>query len=700
MRFATPRSTSRRTLGTLPRNRGSSLALLAALLLLLVPSLFAHAAKQCEVPELCILEEEKVSIAIGLGREQRITDAPSNVYVITDEDIKQSGAIDIPTILRRIPGIEVMQMTAADFNVSVRGDNQQRANKLLVLIDGRSVYVDVQSEVLWKTFPVTLPEIKRIEVLKGPASALYGFNAFDGIINIITKSPEEMKGATLQFGGGAYGSISGAAIYANRHDKLGYRLSYGHDQTQKWRQGDSLGFRTNKFNGQFDYELPGQARLLVSGGFVGTNNYDGPIVDTILVSQKPEQGYANLLYERPNAFFRAWWTILDQSGPVGTYPTLQPFLRFFDRNGTTQFDQTWNSYNLEGQHAVDLWAANRLTYGIQYRYNTANSNFLNQFTTENRLGLYVQDEWKFTDKLTGVAGVRYDMDTFINPTVSPRGSLIYRPAEDHTFRAEISVAYRSPTIFEEQTQSFGTLSGVLNIPPCLGPIKPPFCFLSATTALAGNNGLVPEEIVSYDLGYQGWYWNHRLKLRADLFFNHISNLISQSVVPLQGGTFVNGRQADIFGGEAGFEVQATPWLSGFANYSFQEITQSLTGIAQRGGPKYKANGGVRLDFDNGLNGEAALHYYGAATYPVGALFQTIGATLIGAPTPVNTHVGSYFLLNLRGGYRFWQEKAAAGHLREAEVAVSAFNALNDKHREHPLGDEIGSRVMGWLTVKY
>src|SRR5690606_25729948 len=102
--------------------------------------------------------------------------AASNVYVITDEDIRHSGATDIPTVLRRIPGMEVMQTTGADFNVSVRGDNQLTANKLLVMIDGRSIYVDAAGTVYWKNLPVTLPEIKRIEVLKGPAAAVYGFN--------------------------------------------------------------------------------------------------------------------------------------------------------------------------------------------------------------------------------------------------------------------------------------------------------------------------------------------------------------------------------------------------------------------------------------------------------------------------------------------------------------------------------------------
>ena len=228
------------------------------------------------IPELQLIKEEE-SVSIASRYEQPISQVPSNVYVITDEDIRQSGATDLPTVLRRIPGLEVMQTTGAELNVSLRGDNQLTANKLLVMADGRSIYVDSQGLVFWKAIPVTLPEIKRIEVLKGAASVLYGFNAFDGIINIITKSPEEMKGTTLQFGGGSYGTISSAAIRADTVDKFGYRLPVGHDQNQEWRNSDALAFRSNKYNGQTTYALSGESKLLVSGGLVDVNRYDGPI---------------------------------------------------------------------------------------------------------------------------------------------------------------------------------------------------------------------------------------------------------------------------------------------------------------------------------------------------------------------------------------------------------------------------------------
>ncbi|MER3424015.1 MAG: hypothetical protein C4293_13100 [Nitrospiraceae bacterium] len=141
---------------------------------------------------------------------------------------------------------------------------------------------------------------------------------------------------------------------------------------------------------------------------------------------------------------------------------------------------------------------------------------------------------------------------------------------------------------------------------------------------------------------------------------------------------------------------ATSWLTGFANYSYQEIRQDFTGVDRRGGPRFKANAGLRGEWENGLNGEIWVHYYGAATYPIDSSFFQF-ATFPGGSPPPNGRVGSYVLLNLRAAYRLWQERKTG---REAEVAVTAFNALNDHHREHPLSEILSSRVIGWLTIKY
>jgi iron complex outermembrane recepter protein len=620
-----------------------------------------------------IKEEESVSIASRY--EQAISQTPSNVYVITAEDIRQSGAPDLPTVLRRIPGMEVMQTTGADFNVSVRGDNQLIANKLLVLVDGRSIYVDAQAIVYWKMIPVTLPEIKRIEVLKGPASAIYGFNAFDGVVNIITKSPEEMRGTTLQFGGGAYGTISSSAIQAGTIGKLGYRLSLGHDQNQQWRDGDALAFRANKFNIQTEYQLPKESKLTVSGGLVDSNRFDGPLQNLTRNDGTPALGYAHAVYERQNFFVRMFWNSWNDTNLSNTNPLLANFITITDPTFSRLWNFHANTYNVEAQHTVELGTVNKMIYGINYRLNTLSGSIIDGSHDENRLGIYLQDEWNASQHITLVAGARYDLDTFIHNTISPRVALLYKPVEEHTFRFGISVAYRPPTLLETYFDA-----------RVVTPVPPPI-------VTNGSKDLDPEQIVSYEAGYQGWYFKHRLTVRASLFYNHLSDLILPTTPqPIQGGN------ADIYGGEAGVDFLATRWLSGFANFSYQEIHQTFTGDAQRGGPRFKWNLGLRGEWESGLSGEIAYHYYGAATYPVNQAFSTFAP--IGGFTPPNPRVGSYNLLNLRGGYKFWKQKSSAGFMREAEVAVSAFNALNDKHQEHPLGDTIGSRVMGWLTVRF
>jgi iron complex outermembrane receptor protein len=510
-----------------------------------------------------------------------------------------------------------MQMSGADFNVSVRGNNQTVANKILILVDGRSIYIDTQAQVYWKAIPVTLPEIKRIEVLKGPASAIYGFNAFDGIINIITKSPEEMKGTTIQFGGGELGTITSAAIHAGVQGNLGYRLSVGRDQNQQWRNRDSLAFRSHKFNVQTEYALSAESKLSLSGGLVDVNRFDGPITSTVVLKDSPAVGNAHLSYERPNFFMRAYWNTFDTTTDVNQHPFLAPFLRVADQNGSPTSVMRGNTYNVEAQHALDIGTTNRLIYGVNYRHNTLSSNFISGFSSEDRLGFYLQDEWKPVQTLTVVAGARYDLDTFIHPTISPRIALLFTPIPDHTFNVTASVAYRSPTLFETNAANQVFITGS----PVVGTNR-------------GSTGLNPEKIISYEAGYQGWYFRHRLRTRAALFFNHISDLINFSSRSGLVVTLHNSGEADIYGGEAGIDFLATRWLTGFANFTYQEIGQTFTDTNRRGAPRFKINAGLRGEWENGLSGEIAFHHVGAATYPVNTAF-TLFAPLEGSFRPTS-----------------------------------------------------------------
>ncbi len=634
--------------------------------------------------ELDFLKEESVSIAVL--HEQPISKAPSNVYVLTEEDIRSSGAIDIPTLLRRIPGMEVMQTTAADFNVSMRGNNQLVANKLLVQVDGRPIGVDAQGLVSWKVLPVTLLEIKRIEVLKGPAGPTHGFNAFDGVINIITKAPDEMKGSTVQVAGGEFDTISSSAIYGDRHGNFSYRLSAGYDQTNDWDDRDKTALQAYKFNVLTEYRLPAQAKLRLAGGVLKADEFNSPITDTGSSPGDPFQPYALLEYADPHVILRTYWNRTDTNVQNLPPPNLAGILQFSDEDGKTTNDFLYDSYDVLGQHMLEFGNASRLTYGGNYRHNRTSSNYFADAVHEDRLALYVQGEWTGLETLTAVAGFRFDMDTFINPTYSPRGSLVYEPIPHHTFRAAASVGYRPPTAFENNQ----VVITRVNLPPPFGPI---------ITEAPGSGNLDPEKIISYEFGYQGWFLKHRLRLRVDLFYNQLKDLIQFNTLSGGGSTApVNGGEGDIFGGEAGLEILFTPWLSGFANYSYQDFDQKFINQSRRTGAQSKVSAGMRIDMENGLNGEALFHYVGPTTYPISPVFDSF-APITGEPAP-NPRVGSYKLLNVRGAYRFWEERAPTGQMRQAEVAISVFNALNDRHKEHPLGETIKSRVMGWVTLKY
>jgi iron complex outermembrane receptor protein len=627
------------------------------------------------IEELRFLKEETVVTAVR--HEQPLSQSPSNVYVITDEDIRQSGATDIPTLLRRVPGMQIMQITGADFSVSARGDNQLQSNKMLVMVDGRSIYNDVQGFVLWKAIPVTLPEIRQIEVLKGPASAVYGFNAFDGVVNIITKSPEEMKGTTAQFGGGEFGTIIASAIQAGTVEKLGYRVSVGRDQNQAWRDRNALAFRSNKFNLHTEYNLPAASKLVASGGLVDVNRFDGVAFESSLPRSNASQAYASLAYERLSTFVRAYWMESVYNPDILPHPLLDGLFHGTDRNGGFPVSFRTNTYNIDVQDALQVGSSLRITYGVNYRHNTVSGSGVDRFATEDRVGPYLQNEWSPSREWTVIAGIRYDMDTFIHPTFSPRIAILLSPKPEQVFRAAFSVGYRPPTLFETHSD--------LRFPSRFeAPGTTPLKFL-------GDTNQIPEEIVSYELGYQQWFLRHRLRVRADIFANLIRDLFDPRTDSPRRSVFLMNAlgKANIVGGEASIEFLVTSWLSGFANYSYQQFNSNFSANVKRAGPPFTINGGFRGEWENGLSSELAVHHVAAATYPVDSDFRN--SPLFGNPVP-DPRVGAYTLLNIRGAYRFLREKA--------EVAVSIFNALNERHKEHPLGDTIGSRVMGWLTIRF
>lgn len=634
--------------------------------------------------EALYLKEETVSIASRY--EQPISRAPSDVYVLTDKDIAHSGVTDIPTLLRRVPGMEVMQTSAVDFNVSVRGNNQLAANKLLVLVDGRSIYIDQAGIVFWKQLPVTLTEIKRIEVLKGPASAVYGFNAFDGVVNIITKLPEEMKGTTLQVAGGQLGTLLTTVVQAGTLGKWGYRISGGHEQNQQWSDHSSAALNGQRIGGVAEYYLNSTGKIRAEAGLSRSDPYNGIVTEVSTGHNQLSQTYGLISYEQDGLLVRGWWNGLFSDTTAHVHPPLSQVFAITDRLGRTDQEYSLNTYDFETRYRFNPYQTLQVNLGTNFRHIISSSNFLTNRITENRLGLFAQGDWFVFPSLEVSAGLRYDLDSFIDPALSPRGSLVYHLNSNHAFRISSSIAYRPPT-----TNEVGL--NILNVLTLPG--SP-----SMTAAAMGFTEVRPEHMISHEVGYQGWWWEHRLRTRVTGFFNHISDLIAfrnPTNIPTTTARPFNGRVADVYGGEAGVEVLMTSWLSGFANYAYQEVGQSSSGFSRRGFPHHKINAGLRVTWSP-FTGEILYHHVGDASFPLADAFRNLAVFFPGGTVVPQEQVPSYHLLNLRLGYLLWRHQSG-DQIREAELAVSVFNALNDVHREHPLGDLLGTRVMGWLTVK-
>lgn len=634
--------------------------------------------------ETLYLKEETVSIASRY--EQPISHAPSDVYVITDADIRHSGATDIPTLLRQVPGMEVMQTNAVDFNVSVRGNNQLLANKLLVLVDGRSIYIDQSGQVLWKFLPVALTEIKRIEVLKGPASAVYGFNAFDGVVNIITKSPEDMRGSTLQVAGGELGTLLINGVHAGTVGDWGYRVSGGHEQNQRWSDRHAPALNSQRVGGMTEYRLSQRGRLRAEAGISRANPYNGFVTETNSSDTHLSQAHGLLSYEQDGLLVRGSWNGLFSKTTPTVYPLLAPMFSLTDRSGRTDQDFSFNTYDFESRYQLNPLEALKLNVGANFRHIALSSNILSNRTAQNRLGLYAQGDWQVRPALEVSAGLRYDLDTFGTPTLSPRGAVVYHITENHAFRMSGSVAHR-PATTTDVGLNLLTMVTLPGLPPGM-------------SVALGSTDVRPEQITSYEFGYQGWWWDHRLRTRMTGFFNHISDLIAfrnPTNNPANPSRPINGGIADVYGGEIGIEVLLTSWLSGFANYAHQEIGQTSSGFSRRGFPEHKVNAGLRLS-RSPFTGEVLYHHVGSASYPLADIFTNLAPFFQPGTVLPSEQVPAYNLLNLRLGYLLWHQ-STGDDVREAELALSVFNALNDQHREHPLGDILGTRVMGWLTVK-
>ncbi|MCG3174727.1 MAG: Vitamin B12 transporter BtuB [Myxococcota bacterium] len=579
--------------------------------------------------------QDQVIESVSRAR-QRASESPAAVSVLTEDDLVNYGSPLLGEALRQMPGMDVMRINAADFNVNVRGFNRENSNRLLSLVDGRSVYVDIFGITFWEGLPTSYYDYKRVEVIRGPGSTIYGANAFSGIVSLFTKEPEDVDGLRLYQW---YGSAGNSSTFQGGH----VRGKHGVRVTAEWNYLNELEDyeRKNKdsIKGNFLYRLAinPNTQLRLQGGFSKDDGsfltQIGPLAfdvnqafaqATFIHKKLRLQGFVN--YLGADATIRPLVPDVIQLPPDG-----QQVVDDFASKGLVLRDRSGRKLtgliqedllgevplirlpadsitaDAEGQYALEIGSMDTLTFGANYRLvSLQSSNLLDTDITQNALGLFLLNELRPVDMLFISAGLRFDLQdlNYEDPTrpeikprlrtaFSPRGAVVFKPGEDHSLRLSGGLAYRNPALFESSSAlkyiTARTVPGVLSINAGDGSI--PVDNQIPDIIYRGNPTLKPEQMLSAELGYSGLYWD-RLRLGLDLFWEKVDGLIvlkgdvqglvtgltpSIPLADKQAATanifiYENLIDAANMGLELSSELRIIDGLKLFANYSFQKTS--------------------------------------------------------------------------------------------------------------------------------
>jgi iron complex outermembrane recepter protein len=641
------------------------------------------------------------TVVAAARRSQSSLEAPNATTVITGDEIRASGLTTIPEILRRVPGAEVMTMGWSSANLSIRGFNQRINNKVLVLIDGRPEYQDFLGVTLWPVLPIGVEEIERIEVIRGPAGALYGANAMLGVINIITRAPGTGPRAEAT-GLVGNGNLAGGSFVASGGDAVKFRASAGYQQADKFSRDfaegrpdvlsasvePNLALRSARGNLTAFYAFNKNVSLSASGGVnrLFTEVYGLGLLRNYFLDGLG--GYAKVDFTGGPVKVRLFWNHLN--AVAGPQYAVQG-----QRGLQTTLDS--NVFDAEAlfQQGFDLGGRHQLSLGVSGRLKRLAWGYIGPLTQELHGAVFIQDEWRLINSLSAVGSFRLDRHPLIdrgNPglVASPRLSVVFMPFEGQAFRGMVASAFRQPTFLESY----------VNL-PVPAPGAPGVSVLTQ-----GNRTLTPESLLSFELGYRGEA--ARLGLSWDVagYVNFVRNLIVLSAVnPLPGDqafdersqSFLVGRslfENDLgvyraIGGEVGVTWNATKGLDFRLSTALQTI-QSVENRPVCGpctqAPAVKVNGGFIYRTPVNLDLSADVSYVSATTWVEREPSPTDPTQILNVQNPL----GGFAVINARVAYRLLNDRITFAVVGQQ---------LGPAHQEHPFGNNVNRRVFAQLSVQ-
>ena len=518
------------------------LPLLLAALLLTSPAHAEEAARRDEFADLSIEELANIDVTSVSRRPERLQDAPASVFVITAEDIRRSGARNLVEALNLAPNLQVARSSNANYFISARGMNgtsNSPANKLLVMIDGRSVYSPLFSGMFWDEPDVMLEDVERIEVISGPGGTLWGVNAVNGVINITTRHARDTQGdllvlradtdgaqAAFRHGGALDGAMGNGAWRAyGKVFGLGHgELASGRAIDDDWTQGQ-VGWRG-------DWER-GAERFSVNAN--AWRGREGQPVPGVIAAPGADVGLDDIQLHGANVTGR-WEHVLDGGGSV----TAQAYYDYRYRKVPPTFTDAVDILDLQLQHALPAHGRHRIVWGGEYRTsrdhvdNSRFVAFLPARDTQTWASLFAQDEVALRDDLRLTAGVRWERNPYTGTEFLPNLRLSWRATPAHAFWAAVSRTVRAPSRLDVDAYV---------------PGAPPYL-------LAGGPAVRAETARVLELGYRGQA-GQIVSYSVTAFRNLYDHLRTQDVTPAGQIVFGNLMEGQARGLEAWGNVQMT-----------------------------------------------------------------------------------------------------------------------------------------------
>ena len=476
-----------------------------------------------------------VTVYSASHKNQLLVDVSSAIYVITREDIRRSGARTLPDLFRGVPGLHVANIDAHTWAISARGFNGVFSNKLLVMIDGRSIYTPLYSGVYWDSQDTLLHDIERIEIIRGPGATIWGANAVNGVINIITRRAEDTASGYVATGIGSTDKNSQEIRFGSSGEQLSYR-AYGkrlERDNYHYYDGSAHEAYDNWHNHQAGFRLDCHAKQKNKLTFQGD-------IFSVKAKQLLTYDIVNLplFYEDVRSQGGNLMATLEVEESATSKWTLKTYIDRFIRDDG-YFDQSRTTLDLKLHNQRQIGDSHEIVWGGEYRYNSDHLRTSNEETytidpdsaTEQLFSLFIQDEWTLQpDGIKLISGTKLEHNDYTGYEIQPSLRILWNPRPSLSVWASVSRAVRTPSRTENG------LSALVNvddqtIPTAAGPVTvPTYVLIDPDTQ--GHS----ESLIAYEIGWRTLIGD-ALSIDTAMFYNDYKDIRSTTTRPSEG---VNG----------------------------------------------------------------------------------------------------------------------------------------------------------------